>query len=400
MERLRRKSSLHILHIIPSLALETGGPSKSVFRICKALADEGNEIALFTTIWPNKVANIEFPLEEFRDGVRVRTFSSAPNFLTSNLPRSKTLLRAIQKCSKDFDLAITHSLWNPLATFAMRELRRNKLPYCLMPHGMLDPLVFRKNRWKKLPWLYLWERKNVEEASLIIFNTKAEENKARQIGWGFEKTFIFPHIIDLQEWKELPPRITFEDQFSQVKGREVILYVGRINWVKNLNKLIEAFAIIHRVRPSAMLVFVGPDSDGNRKKLEKQAHALGVQESLLFAGMLDKRGLKMAYARGDVLALVSQKENFGLVVAEALAAGLPVVLSEGVDLGWNWESRGAMRRVAPDAKPIAEAILDLLERSATLGLPDKEARALAEQTWGNPQYSVQQLLETFQKIKN
>jgi glycosyltransferase involved in cell wall biosynthesis len=174
--------------------------------------------------------------------------------------------------------------------------------------------------------------------------------------------------------------------------------VGRLNWVKNLDRLVEAFALVHARRPAATLVLVGPDTDGTRSQLEAQAENLGVKEALLFTGLLEGENLKAAYARGQVLVLVSQKENFGLAAAEALAAGLPVVISEGVDLGRNWESRGPVRRVAPSSARIAEAILDLLERSATLGVPDPEARALAERTWGNPYSSVQQLLEAFQEI--
>jgi len=272
------------------------------------------------------------------------------------------------------------------------------LRYCLMPHGMLDPVVLKRNRWKKLPWMYLWERANVEAASLMIFNTEAEKEKALQTGWCFRQTFVFPHIVDLSEWRELPSRSMFESEFPHVKGREVVLFVGRINWVKNLDRLLEALAIVHRTRPSAMLVCVGPDSDGYRSKLEKYAQTLGIQESLLFTGMLNSEEIKTAYSRGDVLALVSQKENFGLVAAEALACGLPVVLSEGVDVGKSLPQGGPVRCVQPIPGKIAEALIGMLERSTSLGLPDPHARALAEKVWGDSNSSVKQLINTFEAI--
>jgi glycosyltransferase involved in cell wall biosynthesis len=263
---------------------------------------------------------------------------------------------------------------------------------------MLDPVVFARHHLRKKLWARAWERSNVEGASLILFNTRAEEEKARSCGWELNQTFIFPHVIDLADWRDLPPPSLFEAKFPSLRKREVILFVGRINWVKNLDRLVEAFALAQARRPAAILVLVGPDSDGTRFQLEAQAESLGVKDDLLFTGLLRGENLKAAYARGQVLALVSQKENFGLVAAEALAAGLPVVVSEGVDMGRNWESRGAVRRVAPSPAPIAEGILELLQRSATVGQPDPEARALAERTWGNPHSSMQQLLETFQKI--
>jgi len=381
---------MRILHIIPSLAPETGGPAQSVPQICKAFTKAGNEVVLFTTNWPKNEMTWNCFSEEIADGFKIVTFPSNPNLLMSNLPRSTNLIKAIRNNAQDFDITIIHSLWNPLVSFCMREFRRIGSRYCLMPHGMLDPVVLKRNRWKKIPWLILWERVNIEKASLIIFNTETELEKARRIGWVFKRTFVFPHIIDLSEWRELPRRTTFENKFPNVKGREVILFVGRINWVKNLDKLLEAISVVKRRRPSAMLVCIGPDNDGYRSKLEKYAQTLGIQESLLFAGMMDREDLKKAYARGDVLALVSKKENFGRVVGEALACGLPVVLSEGVDIGKNLPQGGPVRCVRAVPDEIAEALIKMLDRSVSQGLPDVQALALAEKTWGDS--SVMQLL--------
>jgi len=391
---------MRILHVIPSLAPETGGTAVSVSKICEAQAHAGVDLTLYTTPWPRLGHSgdgmILKSMEEA--GVKARIFPAKNAPLNLPLPHSPLLVEAVRDRGREFDFIVNHSLWNPIATGCMSTLRKMGLDYALMPHGMLDPVVFARHRSRKKVWAWAWERSNVEGASLVLFNTPGEEEKARKCGWELKQTFIFPHLVDLAHWKELPPRSLFEQKFPSLRNREVVLFVGRINWVKNLDRLIEAFAMVHARRPAAALVLVGPDIDGAQSQLEVQAEKLGVKEDLLFTGLLEGEDLKAAYGRGQVLALVSQKENFGLVAAEALAAGIPVVLSEGVDMGRNWESRGAVRRVAPSPAPIAEAILDLLERSATLGQPDPEARALAEQTWGNPHSSVQKLLETFQKI--
>jgi glycosyltransferase involved in cell wall biosynthesis len=278
----------------------------------------------------------------------------------------------------------------------MRILRHNLGIYLLMAHGMLDPVVLRRNRWKKIPWAFLWERHNVEDATLILFNSPAEERKARQSGWSLRRTFVFPHIVELEYWKVLPPRSQFERQFPQVRGSEVILFAGRINWVKNLDKLIEALAIVRQKRPSAILVCVGPDTDGHRAELERRAYASGIHKHVLFTGLLEGEDLKAAYARGDVFALVSQKENFGLAVADALASGLPAVVSEGVDFSQDWVSEGPVRRVSPRPEAIATALIDLLQRSASRGLPDTEAREFAEREWGESR--IPSLMATWQSL--
>jgi glycosyltransferase involved in cell wall biosynthesis len=296
----------------------------------------------------------------------------------------------------EFDIIVTHSLWNPVATFARRLLLKRNRTYCVMPHGMLDPVVFRHGQLKKYLWSRLWERKAVEHASLVLFNTQAEEEKARSCGWNLPRTVLMPHVIDLFTWKNLPPRSAFESMYPQLRGREVILFVGRINWVKNIDKLLESIAIVRRQRPSAVLVCVGPSGNGHRAELERKAQGMGLANSVVFTGMLKGEALKAAYARGNVLALVSQKENFGLVAAEALAAGLPVVVSTGVDLSANWESRGPIRRVQPAAPAIAQALTELLERADTHGLPDKEAYALAKKEWGHSR--VRDLLDTYRAV--
>jgi len=364
--------------------------------ICEAMARAGHEVVLYATQWPALDRERTTTSGDDKASYSIMTFPAKLDLLMPYLPHSPGLVRAVKHCTNDFSMIINHSLWNPVTSGVMRNLRRADVRYCLMPHGMLDPVVFGRHRLKKIAWAFLWERANVEGASMIIFNSAAEKQKARGCGWNLPRTFVLPHLIHLAEWKELPPRSDFEAQFPQVRGREVVLFVGRIDWVKNLDKLIEALAIARAIRPSAMLVCVGPDSHGHRAELEKLARAMGVYEHLLFTGILKGERLKAAFAHGDAFALVSKKENFGLVAAEALSCGLPVVLGEGVDLGKDWPSGGPVLRVSPKPKEIAHALVALLERSASRGLPDAEALALAEREFKTN--STSQLLEAYSSM--
>jgi glycosyltransferase involved in cell wall biosynthesis len=389
---------MHILHILPSMALETGGTMKAVMQLCGEQSRNGHSVVLYTSHWPRETGTASPNPAPFSTGTFViKAFPIKRSRLMSNLPYSPELIRSLRSVSRKFDLVITHSLWNPLATFSMRALRENGIPYGLMPHGMLDPVVFRRNRWKKLPWAFLWERSNVEKAAIVLFNTAAEEEKAKCCGWRLPQTFILPHLIDLAEWKDLPPRSTLERFFPQIRGSEIILFVGRINWVKNLDKLIEALALVRQKRPSAMLVCVGPDNDGYKEELVQRVRSLGLSQYVLFTGMLESQQLKAAYACSDVLALVSQKENFGISVAEGLACGRPVVVSEGVDMANGWPSEGPIRRVRPKPDEIAWALIELLERSKRCGLPDLDARALAERQFQRSPLS--EFLDRWQSLK-
>jgi glycosyltransferase involved in cell wall biosynthesis len=375
---------LRILLIVPSLDKETGGPTRSVPALAKALADLGHKIVLYTTTWPLYEGGADAAFSRRKDedgGYEVHTFPAKRDPFFSGLPYSPALGNAVFKHSREFDIVHNFSLWNPVATFSLRALRQSGARYCLTPLGMLDPVVLRRNRWKKLPWSFFWERSNIEEAALIHFTAKLEEERARSC-WKLNRTVVVPQVVDLQHWQTLPDRSATESAFPQIRGREVILFVGRINWVKNLDLLLKSLAMVRQKRPNSVLLCVGPDSDGYQSVLEKQAQELGIRDHVLFAGLLQGDPLKSAYARADALALVSQKENFGHAAAEALACGIPVVLSHGVGLGSDWPSSESVRRVEPDPEAIAAALISTLERSAASGLPDPEARSLAARFLG------------------
>jgi glycosyltransferase involved in cell wall biosynthesis len=370
--------SLRILQIVPSLDLKTGGPTRSVPALGKALAKLGHRVVLYTTTWPEFGCRDKFSVQQEDDfSYEINTFPAQRNPLFANLPHSPALVQAVIKHNREFDIVHNFSLWNPVATFSLRALRQSGTAYCLSPLGMLDPVVLYRNRLRKLAWGFLWERANIENAALVHFTTKLEEERARDL-WKLNQTIIIPHGIDLENWKVLPDRQVIESRFPKIREREVILFVGRINWVKNLDILLNSLEIVLRERPKAMLVCVGPDNDGYQSILEKKALSLGIEDHTLFTGMLDGDDLKAAYACANALALVSQKENFGYAAAEALASGIPVVLSTGVGLGSDWPASAAMQRVDPTPDKIAAALIRVLERSSFNGLPDPEARSLAE----------------------
>jgi glycosyltransferase involved in cell wall biosynthesis len=376
---------MRILHIIPSLAQETGGPAKSAIALCKALSMSGHEVTLYTTHWMpegSRKSEVEKDIIS-ENGYRLRIFRSRPYWLCRSLPASAELVRAVVDNWKDFDFINISSLWNPVATFTISSLRQAGAQYCIIPHGMLEPVSLKRSHWKKALWARLWEWENVEKAALIHFTTIAEEQKARQTGWPLRRTVVLPHFVDSDEWKELPPRAAFEERFPQVNGRQVILFVGRIHPIKNLDKLIDSIIFIKKALPNVMLVCAGPDSNGYQAKLEKQAASLGIRDHLWFTGMLEGEDLKSAYARADVFALVSEMESFGMAAAEALACGVPSVLSEGVNLGAELPSGGPISRVPAEPEAIAKALANMLKRSEMKGLPDREALALAEEKFGN-----------------
>ncbi len=385
---------MRILHVLPSINIVTGGPSVSVPLQLKALAKLGHHVEMFTTDWPEfDTGAAERVLEN--EGVVVRVFPATRIWPLNHVPYSRSLIAAFRGARGRFDIYQASSLWNPLITHTLALCRRYRLPYVITCHGMLDPVVFARHRVPKWFWGQLWERRNVEEADLILFSSEQELLKAQTQSWRLRRIVVMPIPVDTSAGLNLPPRVRLEREYPQLAGKQVIAFVGRINWVKNLDLLVAALALVRREVRDVVLLCVGPDSDGHREVLERQARELGVAEQVVFTGLLDREALKAAYARADVVALVSRKENFGLAAAEALSAGVPVVLSDGVDMGKHWGAPPVWR-VEQNVEFIAQSLTAALAYARETGAPCPAAQQLAEREWGRS--PILQLAEAYETI--
>jgi glycosyltransferase involved in cell wall biosynthesis len=214
-------------------------------------------------------------------------------------------------------------------------------------------------------------------------------------GWQLRRSVVIPHSIDLSAGHEMPSRNHLEQEYPTLVGKQVVAFIGRINWVKNLDCLIAAVGLIHKEGFNIALVCAGPDSEGYQKQLERIAADLGISSSVLFTGMLHGEQLQSVFARADVVSLVSRKENFGLSAAEALAAGVPIVLSDGVDMGEDWPTPPVWR-VKQDERSIADGLLAALEYARSAGTPTKAARDLAQREWGTSHSDL--LIGSFESV--
>jgi len=373
--------------------LITGGPAKSDMKLALNLAELGHEVEVFSTWWPHIKMPCDTMSEQNRVLLRLFPITTIPGL--AHLPYSYALLRAVREEFGRFDICHAFSLWNPLISHTMTLFRQQQVPYALTPHGMMDPVVFARHRAFKWCWARLWERRNVEAADLIQFTSERERTKAERQGWHLRKTLVLPHSIEVSKGQNLPPRTQLEQTYPQLVEKEVIAFVGRINWVKNLDLLIQAVAILRKEGRNVALVCAGPDSDNHQTYLERKAEALGIGDLVLFTGFLEGAALRAVFGRADVVALVSRKENFGLSAAEALAEGIPVVLSNGVDMGEHWTAPPVWR-AEETATSIADGLGRALSYSRRVGLPAREARELAQREWGTS--SVSGLVKSYERI--
>jgi glycosyltransferase involved in cell wall biosynthesis len=369
---------MRILHVISSVAARYGGPSKAVVEMCGELARRGERVEIYTTNI-DVDGCLDVPLERAveADGVRITYF---PVEALSLYKISRPLARALRASIPNFDVVHVHSLYQFPATVAAYYCRRYGVPYIVRPHGTLDPFLYRRHRMRK--WFYetLWERRNLAAAAAVHFTAEDEMELARSLGLRF-RAVVVPLGVDLE--KPPPSASCMADFWPETADKKVILFLGRINFKKGLDILVRAFGVIARNRDNVHLLLAGPDSDRYGSRVRHWLKEEGVLHKATFAGMLLGERKRVALAESAMFVLPSYTENFGIAVVEAMAAGLPVVISNRVNI-WREVSRaGAGIIVDPQDRATADAMNLLMDEPATAAQMGECGTRLAREhfTW-------------------
>jgi glycosyltransferase involved in cell wall biosynthesis len=226
---------------------------------------------------------------------------------------------------------------------------------------MLDPWSLSQSRLKKRVYM-LWRlRRNLNTATALHFTSSVERDLTAPLRLR-PPAIVEPNGLDLSEFETLPPAGTARRRFGVTTSR-MVLFLSRLHPKKGLELLIPAFA--KAKLDDTTLVLAGPDADGYQAKLEDIVARQGLPaEAVLFAGM--QRGVERlsAMADADLFVLPSYQENFGIAVAEALAAGCPVLISDQVNIWQEIKAAGVGGVVAPAVEPLTGALREWMDDSA------------------------------------
>lgn len=260
-----------------------------------------------------------------------------------------------------FDAVLVEGLWQYHGFAVWRALAGTETPYYVFPHGMLGPWFKHTYPLKHLKkWLYWpWaEYRVLRDARNVIFTCEEERMLAGESFWLYnvnEAVSGFGIANPPSDADGLAAK--FLVQYPYLQGRRVVLCLSRIHKVKGCDLLIEAFARVAEQDESLHLVMAGPDQTGWVVKLKARAEALGVAHRITWPGMLEGEMKWGAFYAAEVFCLPSHHENFGIVVAEALACGKPVLISNKVNIWREIEAAGA-GFVADDTQAGTEELLN------------------------------------------
>jgi glycosyltransferase involved in cell wall biosynthesis len=289
---------------------------------------------------------------------------------------STQLARALSRNVRQFDLVHIHSLFLFPQFAAYKAAARAGLPLIVSPCGALDPALRHRSRYAKAITNVLWQSEMLRTAAAIHFKTDEERRLASDLPLA-ERQVVVPNGVDWTSFQEVFGSEGFRERRLGGYEGPIILNVGRLSHNKGLDLLIQAFAQVRAAGIDALLVLVGPDDEGLTSRLSQLASSLGVQKEVVFTGMLSGDELKAALSSAAVWALPSKSENFATAVVEALAAGVPVVVSHAVNLAPKIEAEqaGVVCERTPDA--FAAAISSLLESSEYRSAIGARAREFA-----------------------
>jgi len=356
-----------ILHVVPTYlpARRYGGPIFAVHGLCKALVARGHDVHVFTTnVDGDATSDVPVSTPVDIDGVKVTYFASQFRRLYWSAP----MHNALTASTRNYDVVHLHSVFLDPTRFAARTAARANVPYVISPRGMLvRELIQEKSTFVKSAWLRLVERRNFARAAGIHFTSQREWDDAKEIAIPLPSPFVAPNAIDL------PPR------HDVARLDDTILFLGRINWKKGIDVLIESLTHV----PNARLVIAGNDEENYGPRLRELAVRVGVGDRVEFRGAVSGEAKETLLASATLFALPSLSENFGNVVLEAMAASTPVVVTTQVGLADDVRRARAGIVVDRNARSVGAAIADLLRDPQRRGEMGARGRSLVEErfTW-------------------
>ena len=356
------------------MAAEWGGPPAAVAGLTKALGNFGVHSEIVTATQASDgplLATPHLTRHCFKTGMAARAWHGCSRALATHLERT----------IDSFDLVHVHGIWHFGGLMAARIAKRKDVPYVVTLRGELDGRRLRHKWLKKRLYRALLLDDVLRGAEVLHAVSAAECAHVAQLGLS-TPVFVCPNGVDLAALDE-PTDEDLPTEHRQLRHRRVVLYLGRIESLKGFDVLAQAFVDIASERDDVALLVAGRDEDGTLADARRTWQDAGVADRAVLAGFLVGKRKTAALACADVFVLSSYSEGFSNAVLEALAAGLPVVISPQCNFP-QVEHAGAGFVVPSERAEVAKAIVSILEDSDMAARMARNARRLVEENYRWP----------------
>ena len=345
---------MKVLHLISTVNPLGGGPMEGVLQLGQRLVEMGHQPEVATMDAPDAPCLAGYPCPVHALGPGRGVYGYTPH-----------LVPWLRANARAFDAIVVNGLWQYHGLAAWHVLRPMGIPYHVFTHGMLDPWFKRTYPLKHLKkWLYWpWaEYRVLRDAAGVLFTCEEERLQARRSFWLYkarEHVVAYGTAQPPQDGERL--RELFLAAHPHLRGKRIVLFLSRIHEKKGCDLLVQAFGQAVPASPDLHLVLAGPDQTGLVGGLQAMAAAAGVADRVSWVGMLQGDAKWGAFYASEVFALPSHQENFGVAVVEAMGCGLPVLISDKVNI-WREITADRAGIVRPDTlRGTEEALQQWLE---------------------------------------
>lgn len=374
-----------------------GGPVVSNATICERLRRMGAEVVVLTTNAGGASA-LDVPLNKpvLVDGVEVWYFPlwhrGLGNFYATGLSQK------ISELALQFDIVHTDAVWS-FSGFPIHQACKSVgRPYVVKLHGQLEPWSLSQKKLKKWVYLQAWGRKFLNHSNGILCTSQEEKANVLQLGFK-SQPFVVPLGIDSDVFQHLSTGDTFRNQYQIPLEAPIILFLGRIHHKKRPDVAIESFGRLPKQLDHCHLVIAGPDEEGLRLSLEALASQYRCLDRVHFTGLLDRSQVLQALSASSLFIMPSEphSENFGVSALEALAAGLPILVSEGVPIGYDAQNAGAGKVLSLEVDAFSREIARLISNPQQIFEMGRMGKELVQREF-DIQIVTAQLLRQFHSI--
>lgn len=329
---------MRVLHVIPSVSKQSGGPSQAILPMCRALRDKGVDVLLATT---------DSGIDDSTALERVTNYKGLPMVffpkqLGASFKYSRPFSLWLDKNIASYDVVHIHAVFNHACIAAARASRANRVPYIVRPLGTLDPWSMKQKSLRKKVFWHAELKRMLTNAAAIHYTAKAEQQAVEQ-SLNLNHGIVVPLGVEIKA-TEAPGAIKdLAGQLGWLYKHPYVLVLSRLRPTKGLDVLLGAFLSLIKRKEfhSWRLVLAGEGPADYVASLKRISSQLPAGGGVVFPGWLDGEKKEAALMNASLLALPSHHENFGLCVMESLAYAVPVLISPHVNLAPDIQAAGA-----------------------------------------------------------
>jgi len=286
-----------------------------------------NQIGLNSHLWFPGFEEEEIELKKISGLNKVRAMNT---YLHPSFSLIKNFTRALPEMKK-FNIVHQHGIWVPVSILTLEANKHYNTNVIIQPHGYLEPYRLNLSKIKKKLAYLFYEKKNIEQSRLLVACSFEEYSNLKNI---FPKKDIA--IIPNGVSESFYNAIANNDYFKNLKycGRKNLLFLSRIHPLKGLERLLSAYSRIDsKIRNQWNIIIAGVDQNNHSSYLKKLAIDLKINQNVFFEGEKFNSKKVNIMSSADLFILPTYSENYGIVVAESLARGVPVLTTKGAPWG-------------------------------------------------------------------